>query len=168
MARISIASGSTSFPSLTVIRLSNKLSLRNLAASSLNLWALIFEFSYILSHASYILFINPRPRFLARSSIFSKFTFISVVHLWVLFKVVSSSISICAFSLRTFISNSFLNLAALSLKFCFDTRFFPGYCSSHRRFNLNINPVPLLRSSSAVVTSHLFSSSGYFDKGCFV
>ena len=52
-----------------------------------------------------------------------------------------------------------LYLAALSLEFCFDMRFFSGYCSSHRRFNLNIYPVPLLHSSSAVVTSHLFSSS---------
>ena len=104
---ISITYGSTSFPSLAVIRLSNKLSLRNLAALSHYVWALIVEFSYILSHASFIVFINPQHQFLSRPSIFSKFTFISVVHLWVLFKVVSSSISICAFSLRTFISNSF-------------------------------------------------------------
>ena len=39
---------------------------------SANLWALIVEFSYISSHASFILILNPRPRFLSRSSIFSK------------------------------------------------------------------------------------------------
>ena len=93
-------------------------------------------------------------------------TFISVVHLWLLFKVVSFSISISASSFPKFISNSFLNLATLSLTFYFDTRFFSGYCLSHLRFNLKINSVSLHRSSSAVVTSHLFSLSVYLDKRC--
>ena len=100
--------------------------------------------------------------------IFSKFTFISVVDLFVLFKVVSSSISVCAFSLPTFISNSFFNFDAWSPKFSFDMRFFSGYYSSHLRFNLKINPISLLRSSSAVVTSHLFWSCVYAYKVCFV
>ena len=48
------------------IRLSNDLSLQNLAALSLNVWALIGLSKYIASQASFILFINPQPRFLTR------------------------------------------------------------------------------------------------------
>ena len=66
IAFIQIDSGSTSFPSFTFIRLSNELSLWNLEAFSLNVWAPIVEFLYISSHASFILLINPLSRFLSR------------------------------------------------------------------------------------------------------
>ena len=61
--------------------------------------------------------------------------------------------------LPTFVSNSFFNLVALSLKFCFDTRFFSGYRASQLRFNLDISLVLLISSSSSsLVTSfhHLY------------
>ena len=151
-----MASGSTSFLSCTFIGLSDKLSLQNLALLSLNVWSLIVEFWYISSQVSFPFFINPRAQFLARSSIFSKFTFSLVVHLLVLLQVVPSSIFICTSSLPKFIFDSYLNLAGLSLRFCFDMLFFLGYCSSHLRFNLNINPVPLLHSLCTVVTTYSF------------
>ena len=160
-----IASGSISLPSLTIVRSSNVLPLRDLRALSINVWTLTVQLSYISSHFSFIFFIIPRPRFLSCSLIVSKVTVISVVLLWVFFKVVSSSISSCTFSLPKFISNFFFNLAALSLKFCFDTWFFSEHCPSHLRFNFNINPLPLLCSSSAVVTSCLFSLSVFVDMG---
>ena len=58
---ICITSGSTSFPSPTAIKLSNDLSLQNLPALSLYVWALVGLSPYIVSHASFILLINPRP-----------------------------------------------------------------------------------------------------------
>ena len=131
------ASGSASFLSLTFIRLSDELSLQNLAELSLNVFLLVVEFWYISFHASFTFFINRRPRFLSRSSIFSNFTFILVVHLLVLLKIVPSSILICVSSLSKFTFDSFLNLAGLSLSFCFDMWFFSTYCLSHLRFNIN-------------------------------
>ena len=132
-----MASGSASFLYLIFIRLSDELSLQNLAVLSLTVFLLIVEFWYISFHASFTFFKNRRPRFLSRSSIFSKFTFILVIHLLVLLKILPSSILICVSSLPKFIFDSFLNLAGLSLSFCFDMWFLSAYCLSHLRFNIN-------------------------------
>lgn len=65
-------------------------------------------------------------------------------------------------------SNFILNLATLSLRLCFDMCLLVRILSSHIHFNININTVSLFSSLSAAVTNHLFSSSVYVDKGCFV
>ena len=167
MALICISSDSKSFPSLTFIKLSYDLCLWKLSALSLNVSAVSVEFSYISSDAFFIVFINPRLQFLLCSSIFIKFIFISVVHLLVLFKMVSCCISICASSLSTFIFSWFLNFAALSFRFCFPMVFLRILFRPYL-FHVNINPVSLLSSSSVIVTNHLFPLSVYVEKRCLV
>ena len=108
---------------------------------------------------------NPLPLLLSCSSILNKLIFISLVHSkW---PVLVLSLVLVLFWLSWILMFvPLLNLTALFLKFCLDLLRFSGYCSSHLFFNLSMNSLPLLRSSSSAFTNHLFSSSVYVDEWC--
>ena len=119
--------------------------------------------SYISSHASFILFINAQFRFLSRSSIFSKSTFISCFHLLVLFKLCFVLFQYLPFHCQ----RSSLIPFWILLQYLSGFTLIWGFSKDIIHL-ISASILPLLLSSLAVVTYHFFSVSVFVDKECYV